>query len=290
MSSCSSPATTPKLKPRLKANNMTPYIAGSLQPQNRSRFYWMLSDTYILTKRSLKHIFKNPEQLMGLAIQPIMFMLLFRYVFGGAIDTGTSYVNFLTAGILVQMAAFGSLTTSLSVATDLKRGLIDRLKSLPIASWGLLIGHVVADLARNVMSSVILITVALIVGFRPTATLGEWFLIAGILLIFTFAISWVSAILGLMAKSVEAVQWMGFLMIFPLTFASAAFAPTESMAPVIRVFAENQPVTHVIEAMRSLMIGTPMDNHATLAIIWCSAIILITMPAAAYLFRKYSGR
>jgi len=244
----------------------------------------------ILTARSLKHIFKNPEQLMGAIIQPIMFMLLFRYVFGGAIETGTSYVNFLTAGILVQMAAFGSLTTSLSVAADLKRGLIDRLKSLPIASWGLLVGHVVADLARNLLSSVILITVAIIVGFRPTASLAEWLLITGILLIFTFAISWISAILGLVAKSVEAVQWMGFLMIFPLTFASAAFAPTESMAPVLRVFAENQPVTHVIEAIRALMIGTPIGNHATLAIIWCSGVVAVTMPLAAYLFRKYSGR
>jgi ABC transporter DrrB family efflux protein len=250
----------------------------------------MFSDIMVLTARSLKHIFKNPEQLMGAIIQPVMFMLLFRYVFGGAIETGTSYVNFLTAGILVQMAAFGSLTTSLSVATDLKRGLIDRLKSLPIASWGLMVGHVIADLARNLLSSVILIGVALIVGFRPTASVTDWLLITAIMLLFTFAISWVSAVLGLMAKSVEAVQWMGFLMIFPLTFASAAFAPTETMAKGLRIFAENQPVTHVIEAIRALMIGTPVGNHAVLAIIWCLIITAITMPLAAVLFRKYSGR
>lgn len=227
---------------------------------------------------------------MGLAIQPIMFMLLFRYVFGGAIDTGTSYVNFLTAGILVQMAAFGALTTSLSVAMDMKSGIIDRLKSLPIASLGLLMGHVTADLVRNVVSSIILITVALLVGFRPEATVADWFLIAGLLLLFTFAISWISAILGLIAKSVEAVQWMGFLAVFPLTFASAAFAPTDTMVPALRFFAENQPVTHVIEAIRALMIGTPVGDHAWIAVIWFTAISLIAMPIAAHLFRRYSGR
>ncbi|MFZ2682081.1 MAG: ABC transporter permease [Patescibacteria group bacterium] len=269
---------------------MSEYIAGSMQPQHRSRAYWMLSDTYVLTVRSLKHIFKNPEQLIGLCVQPVMFMLLFRYVFGGAIETGTSYVNFLTAGILVQMAAFGSLTTSLSVATDMKRGLIDRLKSLPIASWGLMVGHVIADLGRNFLSSIILLTVAVIVGFRPSASVTDWLLIAGIMLLFTLAISWVSAILGLVAKSVEAVQWMGFLLIFPLTFASAAFAPTESMAPVLKIFAENQPVTHVIEAIRALMLGQPVGNHALLASMWCLGIIAITVPLAASLFRKYSGR
>lgn len=227
---------------------------------------------------------------MGLAIQPIMFMLLFRYVFGGAIDTGTSYVNFLTAGILVQMAAFGALTTSLSVAMDMKSGIIDRLKSLPIASLGLLMGHVTADLVRNVVSSIILITVALLVGFRPEATVADWLLIAGLLLLFTFAISWISAILGLIAKSVEAVQWMGFLAVFPLTFASAAFAPTDTMVPALRFFAENQPVTHVIEAIRALMIGTPVGDHAWIAVIWFTAISLIAMPIAAHLFRRYSGR
>ncbi len=269
---------------------MSQYIAGSVQPQDHSRLYWLFSDTSVLIKRSLKHIFKNIDQLMGLAIQPIMFMLLFRYVFGGAIDTGTSYVNFLTAGILVQMAAFGALTTSMSVATDMKRGIIDRLKSLPIASWGLLMGHVTADLVRNVLSSIILIGVALLVGFRPEASIGDWFLIAGLLLLFTFAISWISAILGLIANSIEAVQWMGFLAVFPLTFASAAFAPTDSMVPALRFFAENQPVTHVIEAIRALMIGTPVGDHAWIATLWFVGISLVAMPIATHLFRRYSGR
>lgn len=256
-----------------------------------SYIYWVFSDSSVFIKRSLKHIFKNPDQLLGLLIQPIMFMLLFRYVFGGAIQTNaSSYVNFLVAGILVQMAAFGALTTSLSVSTDVHRGIIDRLKSFPIASWTVLMGHIVADLVRNVISSTIMIGVAVLVGFRPNASVADWVLITGMVLLFTFAISWVSAILGLIAKTVEAVQWMGFLAIFPLTFASAAFAPTESMATGIRIFAQNQPVTHVIEAIRSLMIGTPMDNHGWLAVSWCVGISLVAIPVAAYLFRNHAGK
>ncbi len=267
------------------------YIAGQVKPEQRSKAYWLLSDAWVLIERSLKHIFKNPDQLLGLTIQPIMFMLLFRYVFGGAIDTGsTSYVNFLVAGILVQSAAFGALTTSLSVATDLQRGLIDRIKSLPIASWTVVLGHVVADLVRNIIQAIIMITVAFIVGFRPEAGVKEWFMIAGILLIFTFMMSWIAAIMGLLAKTVEAVQWMGFFVVFPLTFASAAFAPTASMAKWLRIFAENQPVTQVIEAIRALMIGKPIGNYGTLAVWWCIAILLVAIPVANYLFRRHSGR
>lgn len=253
-----------------------------------SSLYWFFSDSWVLIGRSLKHIFKNLDQLLSLAIQPIMFMLLFRYVFGGAIDTGgTSYVNYLVAGILVQTAAFGALTTSLGVATDLRRGIIDRFKSLPMVSSTVLIGHVVADLVRNTISATIMILVGLLVGFRPTASFTEWLLALGLLLIFTFALSWLSAIIGLIAKSVEAVQWIGFMFVFPLTFASSAFVPTEGMPTVLRIFAENQPITHVIEALRAYMVGTPIDNHATMALIWCVATIVIAIPLSGYLFRKH---
>lgn len=257
------------------------------KPQQHSKLYWVFADSWVLTLRSLKHIFKNMDQLLGMIVQPIMFLLLFRYVFGGAISTGsTSYVNFLVAGILIQMAAFGGTMTAFSVATDLQRGIIERLKSLPTFSAGVMTGHVVADLVRNLVSSTVMILVGLLVGFRPDASPLEWLLIIGILLVFTFAISWLSAILALIAKSVEAVQWMSFLFIFPLTFASSAFVPTEGMPKVLRIFAENQPITHVIEAMRSLMVGTPMGNHGWLAIIWCVGATIIAVPIAAYLFRR----
>ncbi len=262
----------------------------TLTTEKHGALYWFMSDCSVLITRSLKHIFKNLDQLMSLALQPIMFLLLFRYVFGGAIDTGgTTYVNFLVAGILIQMATFGATTTALNVATDLKRGIIDRFKSLPMASSTVLIGHVVADLVRNVISSAVLILVGLLIGFRPTASLQEWFIILGLLLAYTFAISWLSAVLGLVAKSIEAVQWMSFMIIFPLTFASSAFVPTDGMPKYLRIFAENQPVTHVIEAIRGYMVGTPVGNHAIISLLWSVAIIGISIPLTGYLFRKYNS-
>jgi ABC-2 type transport system permease protein len=270
-----------QLKKENKMSNTT------YKPQVHSKLYWILADSWTLTQRSLKHIFKNMDQLLGMAVQPIMFLLLFRYVFGGAIETGsTSYVNFLVAGILIQMAAFGGTMTAFSVASDLQKGIIERLKSLPTFSAGVMTGHVIADLVRNIVSSTIMILVGLLVGFRPTASPLEWLIIVGVLLLFTFAISWMSAILALIAKSVEAVQWMSFLVVFPFTFASSAFVPTEGMPKLLRIFAENQPITHVIETMRSLMVGTPMGNHAILAVIWCAGITIVAIPIAAYLFRR----
>jgi ABC-2 type transport system permease protein len=271
---------------------ITPYItAGQIETEKHSKVYWNVIDSWVLIKRSLSHIVKNRDQVLGLTIQPVMFMLLFRYVFGGAISTGpVSYVNFLVAGILVQAVAFGSLTTSLSVATDLQKGIIDRLKSLPIFSLAVVMGHVIADLVRNVIQAIIMIGVGLLVGFRPEASFTDWLLITGIVLLFTFAMSWIAAIMGLLAKTVEAVQWMGFFVVFPLTFASAAFAPTESMARGLKEFAENQPVTHVIEAIRALMIGTPIGNHGWLAAAWCLGITIVAIPITAYLFKKHSGR
>lgn len=259
-------------------------------PMERSKLYFAFSDSFVLIGRSLKHIFQNMDQLLSIIISPAMFLLLFRYVFGGSINTGeVSYVNYLVAGILVQTVAFGALTTSVSVANDLKQGIIERLKSLPIGSSAVLVGHVTADLVRNILSSIVMIGIALLVGFRPTATLTDWFLITGLILVFTFAISWLSAIMGLLARSLEAVQWLGFVAIFPLTFASSAFTPTEGMVPVIRWFAENQPITHVIEAMRSLMIGTPMENHGLLAVLWCVGFIIVAIPLAGFLFKRHKG-
>lgn len=263
----------------------------TVTPEKRSAFYWIFSDSFILIKRSLTHIFKNLDQLLSLAIQPIMFMLLFRYVFGGAINTGeTSYMNFLMAGILVQTAAFGALTTALGVATDLQRGIVDRFRSLPMNSSAVLTGHVVADLVRNTISSVIMILVGLLIGFRPTASVTEWLMVFGVMLLFTFAISWLSAIMGLLAKSIEAVQWIGFVVIFPLTFASSTFVPTDNMPKALKIFAENQPVTQVIETLRALLVGTPMGDHGWKAVVWCVGILVVAIPLASYLFRRHTTR
>jgi len=255
-------------------------------PESRNKVYWALSDSVTLSKRSIKHISRNIDQLLSAVIQPIMFMVLFAFIFGGAIDTGgTSYVNFLTAGILVQTAAFGATTTAVSLKVDLQRGIVDRFRSLPMFSPALLIGHVTADLARNMVSAVIMVAVAFVIGFRPTASLIEWALVIALLLVFTMAFSWLSAVAGLLASSVEAVQWLSFFVIFPLTFASSAYVPTETMPGILRWFAENQPVTHVVNAMRGWMVGTPVGDHAWLAFLWCFGILAVSIPVTTWLFR-----
>ena len=263
----------------------TSTIVANVQPERHSAIFWALSDSWVMTKRSVKHIITNIDQLMSAAIMPIMFLLLFRYVFGGAINTGeTSYVNYLIAGIVVQIATFGASTTSVNVAVDLQRGIVDRFRSMPVFGSGLLIGHVLADLVRNSISTLIVLSFSFLIGFRPSANLLEWLLVVGTLLLFTFAASWVCAIAGILAKSIEAANWMTFMFIFPLTFASSAFVPTDTMPVGLRVFAENQPFTIVINAMRAWLVGTPIGNQGWLALIWCLGIIAVAVPLSTWMF------
>lgn len=256
-------------------------------PEKRSKLYWAFSDFSVLTKRSMVYIVRNMDQALSTVFMPIMFLLLFRYVFGGAIDTpGVSYVNFLFAGIIVQSAAFGATYTAIGVTTDIRRGIIDRFKSLPMISSAVLVGHTITDLVRNTISSIIMVLVGLLVGFRPTADVWDWLAALGILMLFTFAFSWLSAIMGLMSKTIEGVQWITFVLVFPITFISSAFVPTAGMPSYLRAFAENQPVTHVIEAIRSLTVGTPMDNHGWLAVIWSLGILVVSYVVAVYMFKR----
>ncbi len=253
--------------------------------------FWTLSDSWIMMKRSITHIIRSIDQLMSLVMFPIMFMLLNRYVFGGAIHTGkVSYANYLFAGILVQTLAFGANYTTINIAVDLKEGIVDRFRSLPMANSALVTGHVAADLVRNIISGIIIIAVGLAVGFRPNASLTEWLLVFGLAMLFTLAISWLSAILGLLVKSVEAAQWVGFMLIFPLTFISSAFVPIDTLPSALQVFVRNQPLTHVIDAMRSWLVGTPMGNSAWLAVIWCVGIIIVSVPLTTWMFKRRSSR
>ncbi len=268
-----------------------PTFSSDIQKENHSKVFWALSDSWVLTKRSIKHITRNLDQLFSVALFPMMFFLLFRYVFGGAIDTGNiSYVNFLVAGIFVQMLAFGANYTTMNLAIDLQRGIVNRFRSLPIARSSLLIGHVAADLVRNMISGLIVIGVSFLVGFQPVAGLTDWVLVFGLAVLFSLAISWISAIMGLLVKSIEAAQWTGFIVIFPLTFVSGAFVPTDTMPEALRLFAENQPLTHVIDAIRGLLVGTPIGNSGWLALAWCTGIIVVAMPVATWLFRRQSLR
>jgi ABC-2 type transport system permease protein len=263
-------------------------IITKLQLQQRSRISWAIRDTMVMFKRSMLHIREDMEQLVGLTIQPVMFVVLFRYVFGGAIDTGTSYINFLMAGIFVQTAAFGSTVTGVSIASDLSKGIVDRFRSLPMTKSAVLMGHVLADLARNAFATVVMVVAGLAVGFRPEASPLEWVYVFGLLMLFTFSLSWVMAIIGLVSKSVEFVQQMGFVLIFPITFISSAFVPSDTLPKVLRIFAENQPLTQVIEAVRALLLNQPVGDYAWKSVIWSVGMILIAFPIASALFRKQS--
>ena len=257
----------------------------------KSSIWWTLNDYWETTRRSVRHITRSLDQLLSLVLFPIMFMLLNRYVLGGAIDTGdVSYANYLFAGILVQVLAFGANYTTINLAVDLKEGIVDRFKSLPMSSSALLVGHVLADLMRNTLSAFVIVLVGFIVGFRPNASLEDWLMVILLAIVFTLAFSWLSAILGLMVKSLEAAQWIGFVLIFPLTFISSAFVPTDTMPPALQAFAENQPVTHVIDAMRSWLVGTPMNDAALKAFIWCFAIIAIAAPVSVRMFKNHGRK
>lgn len=253
----------------------------------QSNLFWTVSDSWIMAKRSILHITRSLDQVLSAALFPIMFLVLNRYVFGGAINTGdVSYINFLVAGILVQMLAFGANYTTLNLAIDMQQGIVDRFRSLPMANSALLVGHITADLFRNIVSAIIVFLVSFALGFRPEASLQDWIFVFLLAMVFSLAISWLSAILGLFVKSIEAAQWVGFVFIFPLTFASSAFVPTETMPYILRVFAENQPLTHVINSMRSWLVGTPIGNSGWMAFLWCFAIIFVSAPIATYIFQK----
>jgi ABC-2 type transport system permease protein len=250
-----------------------------------SELYWLYDNTKVLTKRSITHIVRNLDQMLSIAVMPVMFLLLFRYVFGGAIVTGVSYVNFLIAGVLVQTLAFGANVTTFNIVLDMQRGIVDRFRSLPMADSVVLLSHVLADVVRNIASASIMLSVGFLVGFRPTASPTEWLLIFGLMILFSFAFSWFSAVLGLLVDNIEAAQWLGFVIIMPLTFTSSAFVPTESMPTGLRIFAENQPFTHLTDAMRAWMVGTPIGNSGWLSLIWCVGIIVVSIPLASWLYR-----
>jgi ABC-2 type transport system permease protein/oleandomycin transport system permease protein len=232
-----------------------------------------LSDTWVLAKRSFMRIPRAPDLLLAFTVQPIMFVLLFAYVFGGAITTpGYDYIDFLIPGILVQTMSFGGFVTALGLAEDLKKGLVDRFRSLPMSRAAVLAGRTLADIATNAISITVMLVVGVIVGFSFDAPLLH--IVAGILLLllFGYAFSWVFAFIGLTSSSPEAAQSLGFIVIFPLTFVSSAFVPPDSMPAALQAFAEVNPFTITVDAMRALFLGAPAGNSVWGAVAWSIGI------------------
>jgi ABC transporter DrrB family efflux protein len=270
---------------------VTDHRPQDLRPPHRRRLYWALADGLVLAKRNLLQIPRVPELLVFATIQPVMFVLLFRYVFGGAIDVGgTSYVNFLMAGIFVQTVAFGSMTTGIGLAEELQKGLVDRFRSLPMARSAVLTGRTIADLVRNMFVVAVMLAVGLLVGFRPDAGVTDWVAAIGLLLLLSFAFSWIGATIGLMVRSVEAVQSAGFIWLFPLTFASSAFVRTEDMPGWLQTFADHQPMTQVIDAVRGLLLDQSVGSHGWQALAWCMGILLVFVPLSVSLYRRTTAR
>jgi len=245
------------------------------------------SDMGVMLGRSMRHILRSMDTIITVTIMPIAFMLLFVYVFGGAIQTGTDhYVNYLLPGILLIAIASGIAYTAYRLFMDMQSGIFERFHSMPIARSTVLWGHVLTSLVSNAISVVVIILVALLMGFRSPAGVWAWLAVAGILALFTLALTWIAAIAGLSAKSVDGAGAFSYPIIF-LPFISSAFVPTESMPAGVRAFAENQPVTSIVEAIRALLSGQPVGNAIWVALAWCVGIMLV-----AYFFamRAYKTR
>lgn len=249
----------------------------------------MKNKTGVLLGRLMRNIMRSPDTIITVAITPIMMMLLFVYVFGGAIKTGTdNYVNYLLPGILLMAIASGVAYTSLRLFTDVKSGLMSRFITMPIKRSSVLWAHVLTSLVSNALTVVIVILIALVMGFRSDADILDWLAAAGILGLFTLALTWLAIIPGLTAKSMEGATAYSYPLIF-LPFISSAFVPTETMPPVVRAFAENQPVTSIVNTIRALLYNEAIDKDIGIALAWCVGIMVIAYFFAGKAFKRQLG-
>ena len=244
-----------------------------------------VADSSAMVGRSLRHVVRNIDSLVMAVVLPVMILVLFVYVFGGAMSTEGDYIDYVVPGIILLCASFGSASTAVSVSSDMANGIIDRFRSLPIASGAVLTGHVVASLVRNFVATAVVVGVGVLMGFRPTAGPAEWVAALGLLTLFIVAISWVSVCLGLLAGSAEAANGLTFAFLF-LPYVSSAFVPTDTMPGWLHGFAQHQPVTPVIEAVRGLLMGAPVGSSGWLSIAWFGGIIVVAYVAARVLFTR----
>jgi ABC transporter DrrB family efflux protein len=248
---------------------------------------WWLADSWEMVKRNLIHIRRTPELLLDVTLSPIMFVVLFRYVFGGAIQVEeTTYVNFLMSGIFVQTIAFAGVYTGVLLANDLKNGMIDRFRSLPMSQSTVLVGRTLTDLLRAMLAVAVMSIVGFIVGFRPEGGIGTGLAAIGVMLLFGFALSWVGVALGAFVRTPEALQGLIFMTIFPLTFASSAFVPTETMPDWLRTFADAQPMTLVVNAVRDFTLGGNGGPDLVPGLLWTVGILVVAFPLGLWLYGR----
>jgi ABC transporter DrrB family efflux protein len=251
-----------------------------------------VSDTLVVARRSLKRIPRQPDLLTAYTVQPVMFVLLFVYVFGGAIDSGPfDYVDFLMPGIIVQSIAFGGFVTAIGLSDDVRKGLIDRFRSLPMSRAAVLTGRTFSDILLNCLSLVVLFTVGFIAGFNfIDASVGEIVLGIVLVLFLGYAFSWIFALVGLISSTPETANALGFTVLFPLTFASSVFVPVSTMPDGLRQVAEANPFTTISDAMRSLWIGTPAHTDVWMSFVWCIGLTAVFAPLAVSRYRRVAAR
>jgi ABC transporter DrrB family efflux protein len=250
---------------------------------------WAIRDTLTIAQRDIYALVRIPTSLVFAVIQPVMFVLLFRYVFGGQIHIPRiPYVNYLVPGILVQTTIFGAVGTAIGLADDLQKGLIERFRALPMARMAVLGGRTVADLLRNVMILVVITAVGFAVGFRPGGGLLAYIQASLLMLLFAYCLSWGFAYIGLKAPNSETAQAMTFPLIFPLTFASNIFVNQRTMPGWLQVFAANQPVSQVTQAVRGLMLGKPHGSSTYIALAWAIGALCVLGPLATRAYRRAS--
>jgi ABC-2 type transport system permease protein/oleandomycin transport system permease protein len=248
---------------------------------------YAVSDTMVLARRNLLRIPRQPDLLVSFTVQPVIFVLLFVYVFGGAIQTpGFDYVDFLMPGIIVQTVAFGGFVTAIGLSDDLRKGLIDRFRSLPMTPGAVLAGRTLADVATNTVSLAVMVGVGLAVGFRFDASVLEILAGIGLALLFGYAFSWIFAFMALISSSPESAQAIGFILVFPLTFASSAFVPVDTMPDWLQAFADVNPFTLAVDALRALWIGAPAGNAIWGAVLWCVGLIAVFGTLAISRYRR----
>jgi ABC transporter DrrB family efflux protein len=263
-------------------------LTGAGEPGLRTRFGWAITDTLTITRRNLLVWMRVPAYLVFTVIQPVMFVLLFRYVFGGAIHVAGNYVNFLMPGIIAQTAAFATFGTAIALAQELKKGVIDRLRSMPMARSAVLAGRLVADTGRMLVTILIIVGVGYAVGFRFSNGVVPAIAMVVLATVFGLAICCISAYTGLAIGDEESVQAFGLIWLFPLTFLSSAFVPIATMPGWLQAFANNQPVTYVIDTMRALALGGPVVPSLWKSLVWLAGIFVVFLPLAVRAYRRAS--
>jgi len=263
-------------------------IATPLATVPRPRLRGLTAEA-VFVRRSMTQSLRDGESLSMSIMLPVMLMLLFTFVFGGALEPGGSYVDYVVPGIILLCAGFGAATTATYVARDMSSGIIDRFRTMPLRSGAVLTGHVISSLARNLLATAVVIGVALLLGFRPSAGVAAWIGATALIALYILAITYLFAAIGLAAGSPEAASGYGFILLF-LPYLSSAFVPVDTMPTWLQWFADNQPITPIIETIRGLLMGTELGTEAFWAIGWCALILAVSVVWGAWLFGRKSGR